>query len=186
MSGRDRGRPKVSSLTALEDAAHELFLEQGYHHTSIDDIAQRAGISRATFFNYCSTKSDVLWVDVDRALLTLEQQVGRGASLKEALRAAATGHPRDKVPLLATQSEAMGVGKELATSGGIRLERLRAALAASPLEILDVWIVLGAIVGAVHDWALGSAPRGEVSEAVVASLKKIKGSLGSQSVATLF
>ena len=75
MSTRDRGRPKTSSLAALEDAAHELFLEQGYEHASIDDIARRAGISRATFFNYFLSKSDVLWVDVDHALARLEQQL---------------------------------------------------------------------------------------------------------------
>ena len=51
----------MSSVAALEDAATELFLEQGYQNISIDEIARRAGISRATFFNYCTTKSDVLW-----------------------------------------------------------------------------------------------------------------------------
>jgi AcrR family transcriptional regulator len=73
MASRERGRPPMSSVAALEDAATELFLEQGYQNTSIDEIARRAGISRATFFNYFTTKSDVLWVDVDSALPVLNR-----------------------------------------------------------------------------------------------------------------
>jgi AcrR family transcriptional regulator len=87
MSARDRGRPKTSSLAALDDAAHELFLEQGYEGTSVDDIARRAGISRATFFNYFSSKSDVLWVDVDHALAGLEHYLQHSGHLGDALRA---------------------------------------------------------------------------------------------------
>ncbi|MBN9180650.1 MAG: TetR family transcriptional regulator, partial [Microbacterium sp.] len=40
------GRPKSSSRETIADAACELFLEQGYEHTSIADIATRAGVSR--------------------------------------------------------------------------------------------------------------------------------------------
>ena len=72
----------MSSVAALEDAATELFLEQGYQNISIDEIARRAGISRATFFNYCTTKSDVLWVDVDRALQSLDTLLGSAMPLR--------------------------------------------------------------------------------------------------------
>jgi AcrR family transcriptional regulator len=42
--------------------ASALFLEQGYHATTIDDIAKAAGIGRRTFFRYFKTKDDVvLW-----------------------------------------------------------------------------------------------------------------------------
>ena len=75
MTSEKRGRPRRSSTRALEEAAAELFLEQGYSHTTVDDIASRAGVSRATFFNYFHNKSDVLWVDVDRALVYLSQSV---------------------------------------------------------------------------------------------------------------
>jgi AcrR family transcriptional regulator len=62
------GRPKLSSKQILEDAAAELFLEQTYTGTTIDQVARRAGVSRNTFFNYFGSKSDLLWVDVDTAL----------------------------------------------------------------------------------------------------------------------
>jgi len=186
MSGKDRGRPRTSSLAALEDAAHELFLEQGYQHTSVEDVARRAGISRATFFNYCATKSDVLWIDVDRALGTLESHLAAGASLHDALIAVAASHPRERIPLVVTQSEAMGLGPDLAASAGLRLERLRAALVTSGLETSDVWVVLGAVVGAILEWARGSSPRAGVHEVLQVHLGRIRGALGSRSVATLF
>ena len=49
------GRPRASSRETLAEAACELFLEQGYEATSVVDIAQRAGVSRSSFFNYFSS-----------------------------------------------------------------------------------------------------------------------------------
>jgi AcrR family transcriptional regulator len=70
-TARNRGRPRRASKVLLEDAAYELFLEQGFGGTTIDDITQRAGVSRNTFFNYFSAKTDVFWADIDRALTNL-------------------------------------------------------------------------------------------------------------------
>ena len=186
MSARDRGRPKTSSLAALDDAAHELFLEQGYEGTSVDDIARRAGISRATFFNYFSSKSDVLWVDVDHALAGLEHYLQHSGHLGDALRAITAEHPRDRIPLVVTQSEAMGLGADLAASAGIRLERLRRILTGSRVDPSDVWIVLGALVGALQHWATHQAPRVELGDALEEGLGRIREALDSRSVATLF
>ena len=71
------GRPPAASREILEEAACELFLEQGYAATSVADITQRAGVSRATFFNYIPTKSDLLWTSVDDALDTLAAELER-------------------------------------------------------------------------------------------------------------
>ncbi|MDA0289904.1 MAG: TetR/AcrR family transcriptional regulator [Actinobacteria bacterium] len=186
MNSRERGRPPMSSVAALEDAATELFLEQGYQNTSIDEIARRAGISRATFFNYCTTKSDVLWVDVDRALQSLDTLLGSATPLREALETVAAAHPRERIPLVASQSEAMGLGDELAASVGVRLERLRRSIAGSGVEQKDVWLVLGVIVEAVLSWARAPSPREELVALLEFQLQRIRGVLGQQSVATLF
>lgn len=45
---------------ALFDAAIELFKEKGFDGTSVDEIAERAGYSRATYFNHFGTKQGVL------------------------------------------------------------------------------------------------------------------------------
>ncbi|HEV8012899.1 MAG TPA: TetR/AcrR family transcriptional regulator, partial [Pontimonas sp.] len=186
VNSRERGRPPMSSVAALEDAATELFLEQGYQNTSIDEIARRAGISRATFFNYCSTKSDVLWVDVDRALQSLDTLLGGATPLREALKTVFAAHPRERIPLVASQSEAMGLHDELAASAGVRLERLRRSIAGSGVEQKDIWLVLGAIVEALVSWARTPSPREELVELLEHQLERIRGALGQQSVATLF
>ncbi|QFG00701.1 TetR/AcrR family transcriptional regulator [Psychrobacillus glaciei] len=41
------------------DKAHELFIEQGYHATSIQDILDHSGISKGSFYNYFSSKSEL-------------------------------------------------------------------------------------------------------------------------------
>src|SRR5690606_27882845 len=64
------GRPRASSRETLAEAACELFLEKGYEATSIVDIAQRAGVSRSSFFNYFASKSDVLWSGLDARIAT--------------------------------------------------------------------------------------------------------------------
>src|SRR5438034_1129540 len=42
------------------DAAIDLFTEKGFDETTVDDIAQTAGVSRRSFFRYFSSKSDLL------------------------------------------------------------------------------------------------------------------------------
>ncbi len=41
------------------DKAQELFVERGYHATSIQDILERSGISKGSFYNYFSSKSEL-------------------------------------------------------------------------------------------------------------------------------
>ncbi|MEW9051981.1 MAG: TetR/AcrR family transcriptional regulator [Neobacillus sp.] len=40
--------------------AHQLFIEKGYQATSIQDILEYSGISKGTFYNYFSSKSELL------------------------------------------------------------------------------------------------------------------------------
>jgi len=46
--------------TAIWDAATDLFAVQGYDETTIDDIAEKAGVSRRSFFRYFASKSDLM------------------------------------------------------------------------------------------------------------------------------
>jgi AcrR family transcriptional regulator len=45
----------------LEEAALELFGERGYEGTTVADIAERAGLSKRTFFRYFADKREVLF-----------------------------------------------------------------------------------------------------------------------------
>ena len=71
--GHNLGRPLATSADELEQTAIPLFIERGYDAVSVSDIAAAAGISRATFFRYFSSKGDVVWASFDRALDRLER-----------------------------------------------------------------------------------------------------------------
>ncbi len=45
----------------LEQAAYELFLDQGYEQTTVADIAKRAGLTERTFFRHYADKREVLF-----------------------------------------------------------------------------------------------------------------------------
>ena len=45
----------------LEDAALDLFVENGYEETTVAQIADRAGLNRATFFRHFADKREVLF-----------------------------------------------------------------------------------------------------------------------------
>jgi AcrR family transcriptional regulator len=45
----------------LEQAAYELFLDQGYEPTTVADIAKRAGLTERTFFRHYADKREVLF-----------------------------------------------------------------------------------------------------------------------------
>ncbi len=56
----DDPRPTGSTVVA---AALALFAEHGYEATSVDQIAQSAGVSRSTFFRQFGGKDDVVFAD---------------------------------------------------------------------------------------------------------------------------
>ncbi|MFF7635596.1 TetR/AcrR family transcriptional regulator [Kitasatospora sp. NPDC008050] len=55
---RERNKQRVRER--LYAAAVELFVDKGYDHTSIDEIAERADVARGTFFNYFQRKEDLI------------------------------------------------------------------------------------------------------------------------------
>lgn len=51
---------KVNIESKILDAAYKLFLEKGYRHTTMDDIAQVLGMSKKTLYKYYPGKLDLL------------------------------------------------------------------------------------------------------------------------------
>src|SRR3954447_3596024 len=78
----------------LMRAAVDLMKEQGFDGTTVEQIAQRAGTSPATFFRYFRTKEDVLFGDTPERL--------------EALRNRLAAADRSRSPVLVIEEEMAG------------------------------------------------------------------------------
>lgn len=184
-----RGRPPASSREVLADAAIELFLEQGYEATSVTEIARRVGISRASFFNYFTSKPETLWFVLDQRIFALEAAlaaVGAGSAAEavapgepeepwltgptgfvQALAAAATGARPDTLALAIVDARTMGVEHELARGRADRQLRVAAAITARLIRDGTPYItaeVMGAgyaaaLFAAVWAWAASGAGR---------------------------
>ena len=55
-----RERKKLATWRAIQSAARQLFDEQGYEATTVEQIVAAANVSRATFFNYFAGKDATL------------------------------------------------------------------------------------------------------------------------------
>ena len=78
----DRQREAVRD--EITRTALELFLQQGFEATTVDQILERVGVSRRSFFRYFGTKEDVVLGDL----------VHRGVVIAEAL----SRRPADEEP----------------------------------------------------------------------------------------
>lgn len=102
-----RERKKRRTRTALIDAALDLFLRQGYEHTTVDQIAEAVEVSPRTFFRYFGGKEDLLAFHMETseevlvAALTARPAaeppgVAVAASYRALLRYLAEGTPEDR------------------------------------------------------------------------------------------
>ncbi|MBW9092912.1 TetR family transcriptional regulator [Microbacterium jejuense] len=171
------GRPKASSRETIAEAACELFLEQGYEQTSIVDIANRAGVSRSSFFNYFSSKSDVLWAGLDERLAAFESRLAAddardaAAAVRGAAEAVAAGFAPDSLALGIVNAAAMGIEAEYERDAALRRSRVARAAAARftrggadriSAEVGGAaWG--GAVLAAIEAWAHDGAGRTSLS-----------------------
>jgi AcrR family transcriptional regulator len=76
------------SRERLIEAAFALFEERGYEQTTVDDIAERAGVGRTTFFRVFGSKEEVIFPDHDSILRAIDDRLA-GSSQQTALVAVA-------------------------------------------------------------------------------------------------
>lgn len=62
--------------SALIQAAIEVFSEKGYHASRVSDVAQRAGLSQGTVYNYVGSKEDLLYLVCEDFAFGYEETVG--------------------------------------------------------------------------------------------------------------
>jgi AcrR family transcriptional regulator/catechol 2,3-dioxygenase-like lactoylglutathione lyase family enzyme len=177
MSSESRaGRPKASSRETLAEAACELFLERGYAATSVGDIAARAGVSRSSFFNYFSSKADILWSGLDERLsdAATRLEATDPEPPDAALAAALTGFAPDSLALAIVHAEAMGLDEELWREAAVRRTQIAHAVTrrlerggAEPMraEIAGA-AYAAAVLAAVWSWAHEGAGRAPLEPSV--------------------
>src|ERR1700728_5030586 len=111
-----RWGPNASERLAV--AALDLFAERGYENTTVIDIAQRAGLTKSTFFRHFQDKREVLFGN--RTMNGL---------LDEAIAAA----PATATPLEAVAHALDAVGRDAFTPARREfVARRRAVIAANP------------------------------------------------------
>lgn len=110
-------RWKPGARERLVLAAVELFTEQGYDATTVTEIAERAGVTKSTFFRYFPDKRELLVAGQDTLSRLLTEGIAEAPESASPMEAVAAG--------LARASSAMGpMNRELGT-------RLKAAVAAN-------------------------------------------------------
>ncbi|UQX89046.1 TetR family transcriptional regulator [Jatrophihabitans telluris] len=73
----------ADTRTRLTDAAFALFEEQGFEATTVEDIAERAGVGRRTFFRTFASKEDVIFPDHDRIVEQVESLLAQAVTEAE-------------------------------------------------------------------------------------------------------
>lgn len=105
-----RERKRRETGVRITEAGISLFLERGYEATTLDDIAERAGISRRSFFSYFKSKDDIL----------LSLQSGMGDTLAAALQAESAQKP----PLQAMRDAAIRASAHIPADEMLAMDRL--------------------------------------------------------------
>jgi AcrR family transcriptional regulator len=196
-SARPAGRPRRSSRATLEEAAAELFLENTYAATTVEQIAQRAGVSRATFFNYFASKADLLWAGLDDMLRACGEAVSSADpaapavdGVVDALIGAARSRGEGWLPLALTQHEVMGLGADVAGEGVARaaplVDPVAQAIArasgrrapGAPVRVAAA-VLAAATAAAVVAWAGEGVGRGPLEDAVRRALDPLRPALAA-------
>ena len=107
----------------LEKAAMELFQERGYVHTTVEEIAARAGLTERTFFRYFADKREVLFSG------SKELEKGIVDRIESA--------PAEASPLDAVAAAFEAAGAELQDRRDLQFVRARYALVTKHAEIQE-------------------------------------------------
>lgn len=125
-----REQKKAEVRDALVQAADALFVEQGYEGTTVDQIAERAGVSRRTFFRYFPSKEAIAFP--------------RAEERRDAFRMLLEERFAEQDALPAVRAACLEVGKMMVSTADEELRRQKVVdasptLLAADLEIYRAW-----------------------------------------------
>ena len=153
-----RARQAAGTRAAVLAAARELFVEQGYGATTVDQIAARAGVSKPTVFSAVGNKQTVLSAVRDVAMAGDDEQVAV-SDRPAADRIRAEPDQRRTVELLA------GLFTEINGRYAQIDEVLRGAAQSGEPELRELWRTSEAqrLIGA-RMWTSSLADKGALRE----------------------
>jgi AcrR family transcriptional regulator len=152
-----RERKKARTRADLQRHALRLFRAQGYAATTVDQIAEAAEVSRATFFRYFPSKEDVVRYDdvdplIEAALDAQPPGTPLLAALRAALRTAFEQLEPEKRELEEVRMEIARTEPELRERHWFTVAEIAGQLAGrigrDPAEF-DVQLLAGVLVGAL-------------------------------------
>lgn len=160
----------------LVDAAFALFGERGFERTTVEDIAERAGVGRTTFFRHFGSKEQVIFPDHDGLLEAISTRLStsRPATATVAVSEAARGvlehyvaegaRARERYTLTRTvpalrDRERAGIGQYVRLFTGF----IHDWLGGGPETVLRAELLANAVVTA-HNHVLRAWLRGEVTD----------------------
>ena len=115
---------KQRTRQEIADAAMRLFVARGFARVTVAEVAEEAGVSEKTVFNYFPTKEDLFFDEVDE----------REAALVAAIRAR---RPGESIPAALRRHQTVDCGR-MSTAGFAAFARLiedSPALRAKELEV---------------------------------------------------
>jgi AcrR family transcriptional regulator len=183
-------RWKPDARGRLQEAAMTLFIERGYDDVTVADIAERAGLTKRSFFNHFADKREVVFASND--------------TLRERVLAALASAPRDLDPLDAAvwaftraaapmedYAELARARRAMIDSSSELKERELTKLASMSAEVADALVDRGVaqrkamfaanaattvFTTAVEDWAY--KPEGGLATSIQCSLADFTSALG--------
>jgi AcrR family transcriptional regulator len=75
-----RGHEQGNTRARIQSVALELFVEQGYDKTSLREIAERLGVTKAALYYHFRTKDDIVASAVEDLLAEVDAIVAWGRS----------------------------------------------------------------------------------------------------------
>ena len=154
------GRWEPDSRRRLEEAALALYAERGFDHTSVAEIAERAGLTERTFFRHFTDKREVLFS-------------GAGA-LQELFVSAVASAPEGATPLEAVSEALAAAGAVLQQRGDYPRQRQSIILASAELrerELIKLATLAGALAEALRERGVGDPAAALVAEIAIAVFK---------------
>ncbi len=188
-----RQRKKAQTREAIEAVAFDLFSEQGFEQTTVEQMAERAMVSPRTFFRYFSSKEEVLFAgereEIRRAGRLLEERGGQESlveSLEAILGSLASEYGLDRERRLirarlisdhpALLSAYMGLMRDLeAEVAHFLARRLGETAAAEDVRLLAA-VFVAVYRASIFQWA-DAGGKSELPDIIAANLKKLTGGL---------